>query len=258
LHTGEGSHDPGAVEERVVDQQGAVGDWLRQLAIRAGIYAGVFFGGAILAFVYSYVPLHNAKNWKIGYLEERLATKDAQIESLTQQIRDLEGNLSDVPDGETFKVLQDELVTADKTVNQLEQQVARLEKRAKEAERERDTWKSRHAEAEKARAAARAAAAPPPAAPAAASDVVASGVTVEVGTRWRSSDGKSDFDLVAIQGGKARIVPDASQLRPGVVPKTLDVGVGERFTLDGPDGAMRTARVVEISGESSIRIDVSE
>lgn len=245
-----------------MDQQGAVGDWLRQLAIRAGIYAGVFLGGAILAFVYSYVPLHNAKNWKIGYLEERLTTKDAQIESLTEQIRKLEGNLSDVPDGETFKVLQDELVTADKTVKQLEQQAARLEKRAKEAERERDTWKSRHAEAEKARVAAvRAASSPPPAAPAApaaAMDVVASGVTVEVGTRWRSPDGKSDFDLIAIQDGKARIVPDASQLRPGVVPKTLDVGAGEPFSLDGPDGATRSARVVGIIGESSIRIDVSE
>jgi len=249
-----------------VEQHGDTKDWLRRLAIQAGIYVGVFLGGALVAFLYSYIPLHGAKNWKIGYLEERLAAKDAEIETLNGRMRALEGNLSEVPDQETFEVLQEELVTADKTVKSLEQQVSRLEKRAKQAERSRDQWKARHAEAEEeARLAAQAEPAAPPAAPAAVDaaspgrdTALVTGATVEVGKRWRSPDGSSDFDLVAITNDRARVVPDASQLRPGVVPTTRDVAAGERFEVDGPDDAERFVHVRRIDGTRRIVIDVTE
>jgi len=253
-----------------VDQQGAVGNGLRRFAIQAGIYLGVFLGGAILSFAYSYAPLHNAKNWKIGYLEERLLAKDAEIEALGAKLRQLEGSLSDVPDGETFKVLQDELVTADKTVKRLEQEVSKLEKRAKEAERPRDQWKARLAEAEKARVTTRAQPASAPASPAAdatpapgpaaaapAARSIVAKATVPVGSRWHSPDGKSDFDLVAIEDGRARVVPDASQLRPGSVPKTRDVAPGESFSVAGPD-VPREVIVRSIDGTESVAVEVRE
>jgi len=261
-----------------VDQQGATGDALRRFAIRAGIYAGVFLAGAIGAFVYSYVPLHNAKNWRIDYLEERLATKDAENQSLREKIEQLQGSLSDVPDGDTFKVLQAELVTADKTVSQLEKQVAKLEKRAKEAEQARDTWKSRHAESERQRLAARTESTAPPASPAspaspaavdddttaasaspsarAVRTPVSSGTAVDVGSRWQSPDGKSDFDLVAINSGKARVVPDASKLSPGVVPRTVEVGTGGHFEIAAAGGAQRKVVIRGIEGSARIFIDV--
>lgn len=267
LHTGEGS-GPEVAKEGSVDEQGAAGDALRRLAVRAGIYVGVFLAGAIGAFLYSYIPLHGAKDWKIDYLEERLATKDLELEQLGEKLRQMESALKDVPDGDTFKVLQDELVTADKTVKSLEQQVGKLERRLEETERSRDQWKARHAEAEKARLAARedaarpspTAAEPPsavPAAPAATSAIV-SDESVAVGARWRSPDGKSDFDLVAIRNGRARVVPDASQLRPGVVPETRDVAPGERFAVAGPSGSRRDVVVKRIDGSASILIDVRE
>jgi hypothetical protein len=241
---------------------------MRRLAFRAGVYVGVFLVGAIGAFLYSYLPLHAAKDWKIDYLEERLAAKDLEIEQLADELQRMETALKDVPDGDTFKVLQDELVTADKTVKSLEQQVAKLERRVEDAERSRDQWKARHAEAEKARLAARQEArrpspadverpTPVPAAPATTSAVV-SDESVAVGARWRSPDGKSDFDLVAIRNGRARVVPDASQLRPGVVPTTHDVAAGERFAVRGPSGATRDVVVKRIDGAAAIVIDVRE
>jgi len=127
---------------------------LRRLAVRAGIYAATFFGGALLAFVYSYMPLHSAKDWKIDYLEERGAAKDVELEATRGELASLEADSAERPDAQTFKVLQDELAVADKTVKRLEKHVARLERRTKELERSRNNWKAKHAEAEEARAAA--------------------------------------------------------------------------------------------------------
>ena len=39
---------------------------------RVGAYLWTFLAGGLIAFVYSYAPLHDAKNWRIDYLEERL------------------------------------------------------------------------------------------------------------------------------------------------------------------------------------------
>lgn len=253
-----------------MDQPGAGSDALRRLAMQVGLYAGTFFAGALIAFLYSYMPLHNAKNWKIDYLEERIATKDGELENLTARLAALESDTVDRPDAKTFKLLQDELVTADKTVKRLEGRIAKLERRGKELEQSRNNWKAKHADAEKARVAAASAAtaaaagqsASPdhdavPAAPAPDGGSIASGVTVAVGSRWRSPDGRADFDLVAIRDGKARVVPNASQLRPGAVPATRDVGAGDRFELDGTGDVTLGVRVRRVDGSNGIVIDVA-
>lgn len=131
-----------------MQQQTDGNDELVRLARRAGIYAGIFLAGGLLTFGYSYSPLHDAKNWRIDYLEERIRAKDAQLDELQKQLDEVRSEAADKPDGETFKLLQQELVTADKTVQELERKLARAEKQAKELERSRDKWKARHAEAE--------------------------------------------------------------------------------------------------------------
>jgi hypothetical protein len=249
-----------------VDQQDSRTDSLRRLGIRVGIYVGVFLAGAILAFLYSYIPLHNAKNWKIDYLEERLVSKDNEIELLEQRLASLEIDAADKPDGQTFKQVQGELVSADKTVKDLEQQVRQLERQARELEKAGRDWKSKYDAAEATRIAtdranprdASGQAEPLPAAPDLTGNLLVSDSLVPIGTRWQSPDGGSDFDLVAISGDVAQVIPNASSLRPGAVPKLRDVSAGEQFKLAAPGGRFLHVVVERFEGTAGIVIDVTD
>lgn len=254
------------VKETAVDQQGARTDSLRRLGIRVGIYVGVFLAGAILAFLYSYIPLHSAKNWKIDYLEERLAAKDNEIEVLQQRLTSLEVDAVDKPDGQTFKQVQGELVSADKTVKDLDQQIKQLERQTRELEKTSREWKSKYDAAEATRIATDRAnprdtsgqPGPLPAAPDMTGDVLVSDALVPIGTRWQSPDGGSDFELVAISGDVAQVIPNASSLRPGAVPKLRDVSAGEQFKLVAPGGRVLHVVVERIEGTTGIVIDVTD
>ena len=114
----------------------------------AGIYAGVFLAGAVMAFAYSYAPLHSAKDWKIGYLEERLRAKNDQIGDFEKKLVQARGEATRRADPEAFRQLQNELARTDATAAELERKLARVRRRAKDLERSRDGWKARHAEAE--------------------------------------------------------------------------------------------------------------
>jgi septal ring factor EnvC (AmiA/AmiB activator) len=126
---------------------------LQQVAIQVGIYAGTFLAGALVAFVYSYAPLHSGKNWEIGYLEERLQAKETTLEKLTQDLARIQSESADKPDGETFKLLQSELATTDKTIKNLERKLDRTERKVKELERSRKNWKAKYAALEAERSA---------------------------------------------------------------------------------------------------------
>lgn len=253
-----------------MDQQGAGTDPLRRLAIQVGVYVGVFLAGAILAFLYSYIPLHNAKNWKIDYLEERLVAKDNEVRSLEKQIATFEDDGPDEPDGRTFEQVQVELTSAHTNVKDLERKIAQLEGRTREVERSRNEWKSKYEAAEKTRLAAlrsdsrgrsEATDAGPASVPAAAGSIGAPLVAdalVRIGTRWRSPDGRSDFDLVAISDEVARVVPNASALRPGNVPEIREVSAGQQFEVDAPGGRVLRVVVERIEGTSGIVIDVTD
>jgi len=121
---------------------------LTSLAKKAGIYLGVFLAGGAIAFVYSYSPIHKAKNWKIHYLEERLESKDIELQELQRELSAVREDSADKPDGQTFKLLQDELVTTDKTVKDLERKLSKAERRVKELAKSRDSWKAKHASAQ--------------------------------------------------------------------------------------------------------------
>jgi septal ring factor EnvC (AmiA/AmiB activator) len=121
---------------------------LKQLAIRAGIYVGVFLAGGILSFAYSYGPLHSGKNWRIEYLEERVAAKDARITAIGNELAQLRSESEGKPDTDTFKLLQDELATTDKTIQDLERKLTKSERRVKELERSRSNWKQKLAESQ--------------------------------------------------------------------------------------------------------------
>jgi hypothetical protein len=133
---------------------------------------GLFVAGAVTAFVYSYVPLHNAKNWEIGYLSERLAAKEEQLIQLETRLSAAEASVSGRPDAETFGLLQDELDTADKTIKYLERRIAKEQKRGGDLEQAVNQWKKKFEKAEQQISLASQAAARAPSPPASTADSV--------------------------------------------------------------------------------------
>lgn len=154
-----------------------------QMAKRFGVYVALFAAGALVAFVYSYIPLHNAKNWKIDYLTERLEAKDEQLVQAETRLSAIEADVTGRPDAKTFKVLQDELATADRKIKDLERKLERSDKRVAELERSTSTWKKKLAAAESAASAAAEAA--PLAAPAPDPDATSGGTQ-------ETQDGRSE------------------------------------------------------------------
>ena len=247
-----------------MSQQTDGNEELMRLAKKAGIYLGVFLAGGLIAFVYSYSPLHKAKNWKIEYLEERLEAKEVELQTAGQELASVTADNEDKPDTETFKLLQNELVTVDKTVKELERKLAKAERRMKELETSRNNWKAKTAKAESMRdalAASRvpmpAAAAAPPASPAPGAADSSPGERVMLGKRWQRGDGLAGFELTAIEGSVARVIADPDRLTPGSTPDVISVGVGESFEVGMATGNATQIAVKRVESGSAIWIEVA-
>ena len=240
------------------------GGW--RIAFRhPGALAGAFVLGGILAFGYSYVPLHGAKDWKIDYQESRLLSQREKLEELEVKLAAAEGEAARAANLEEEVPRRQELDEALAKLKALEGKYSKLEKQNVELTRSRDTWKSRHATAQQerdeleARAETPVAATPrdatPPeaeaeeAAPMAAAATEASPVedTVLEGARWTSPDGNAAFTLVAAEEGRAtlRLLPDGGSIR---VESGSNVRIG-----DAARGSYRVT-VMEIETGRAIRI----
>lgn len=123
--------------------------------------------GALLAFAYSYAPLHRAKDWKIGYLEERLESRNEQVRVLEQQFGEAQSSLDGTPSDGEISALRTRLDEATKLAESNKKEVDKVEGKLASMTRSRDSWKSRHGAAMKElEAQSVAAAAPAPATPA--------------------------------------------------------------------------------------------
>jgi chaperonin cofactor prefoldin len=243
---------------------------LRRWTHRVGIYLGTFLAGGLIAFAYSYAPLHDAKNWRIDYLEERLEFKQRQLTDLQAELKQLKSESVDRPDTGTFKRLKGELATTSSTVGDLKKKLARSARQIEELERSRDKWKSRHAEAESQRKTLaskieaveqNAASAPVPAAPApdpGSETRIASNVEVALGERWSSDDGRAQFDLVELEADQAKVVSDPTALAPGTVPTAIGVRAGDQFHIGLSSGRALRVTVQSLNGGDSITVDVTE
>jgi septal ring factor EnvC (AmiA/AmiB activator) len=121
---------------------------LIKLARTAGIYLAVFLVGGLFAFAYSYSPLHNAKNWKIDYLNGRLEAQTSRLAEVTGELGKLQADSASRPDAETFGMLQNELASTDKTIGDLERKLEKSERRVKELEQSRKNWRAKARAAE--------------------------------------------------------------------------------------------------------------
>jgi len=247
-----------------VHQQRDGNDELIQLAKTVGIYVGVFLAGGLISFVYSYSPLHKAKAWKIDYLEERLETKDGELQAVQQELASVKADNHDMPDGETFKMLQDELVTVDKTVKELERKLGKSDRRVKELEKSRDNWKTKAAKAESKRDALAAQSSPatgatpaaPPASPAPGA-ASSAGEKVTLGQHWQRADGRAGFELTAIEGNVAQVIADPGLDTSRRAPEIIRVGVGDRFEIGTATGTTTQIAVRRVESGSAIWIEAS-
>ena len=121
--------------------------WPRVIWHYPVLFLAAILLGAICAFAYSYAPLHRAKDWQIGYLEERIELRSSQVEELERGLEEAEKSLVGQPSGEELSAVRAQLAEATKLAESRDRELETLDGKLKSVTRSRDSWKSRHAEA---------------------------------------------------------------------------------------------------------------
>ncbi len=116
--------------------------WLRQILI--GI--GLFFAGAVLAFAYSYRPLHGALTWKIDQLEARLDERNRENVRLSDALARQKAIEEKRIDPETLAQVERELEKTKRVLTRSERDLKRAEKKRKEALASATRWRKRFEE----------------------------------------------------------------------------------------------------------------
>jgi hypothetical protein len=124
-----------------------VKQWPRVMWHNPLLFLTALLLGAVFAFVYSYAPLHRAKDWKIGYLEERLSIRTNQAKELEQELREARASLEGTPSGEELGAVRAQLNEATSLADAQKKEMTELSRKLESAERSRNKWKSRYADA---------------------------------------------------------------------------------------------------------------
>ncbi|MBW2273791.1 MAG: hypothetical protein JRG96_10990 [Deltaproteobacteria bacterium] len=235
----------------MADHDESCGGW--RIAFRhPGALAGAFLAGGILAFGYSYIPLHSAKNWKIDYQESRLASQREKLEEFEAKLTTAEAGAARAERLEEQAPRRQELDEAVAKLRTLEAKLSDLEKQNGKLSRSRDSWRSRHAAAEKERDEWKAEAegldmhlaedAPEASAPAQPIDA-----TLLEGASWASPDGHASFTLITAAEDHATL-----DLGPG--GGRLRVEAGSNIRIGDPARGSYRVTVMEIQAGRAIGI----
>ena len=137
--------------------------WARQVLIGAG----AFVLGGLIAFGYSWRPLHGALTWKVAALEEKLDARNLENLKLADELARLRSQEEDRVDPEAFEETRTSLAKTEAALAQAEKDLARAERKRKDANASSRTWRKRYETLrdETSRAPIPAAPAPAPAAP---------------------------------------------------------------------------------------------
>jgi hypothetical protein len=230
--------------------------------------AGTFLVGGILAFGYSYAPLHSAKDWKIDYQESRLESQRKKLDAFEAKLAAAEAEAAQATLLEQRAPRPQEFEEAQAKLAALEANLADLEKQKGKLTRSRDTWRSRHAAAEEERdewkaqatgletelasvapeTSAHEAAAPETATPSTAADT---GQPVEdtvlVGARWTSPDGNASFTLVEAGSNRATLELDSDG-------GTVRVEAGSNIRIGDPARGSYRVTLMEIEAGRAVGI----
>jgi DNA repair exonuclease SbcCD ATPase subunit len=121
-----------------------------QLAIANPVaFLATLMLGALLAFVYSYVPLHTVKHRKLERLEHTLLVHEETIASLESELEGARMAASELSQDEALASLESERDEARRNADAARRELKTAEKRARELERERNDWKRKVAALER-------------------------------------------------------------------------------------------------------------
>jgi hypothetical protein len=116
--------------------------WLRHALI--GI--GLFLAGAVLAFGYSYRPLHGALTWQIDQLESRLDERNRENVQLSDTLAKQKSIETKRIDPETLAQVERELDQTKRVLRQAEKDLKRAERKRKESNASAAVWRKRFEE----------------------------------------------------------------------------------------------------------------
>ncbi|HIF92266.1 MAG: hypothetical protein ABGX04_05980 [Myxococcales bacterium] len=149
-----------------MDGENPLPAWVRQILI--GI--GLFLAGALLAFGYSYRPLHGALSWQVDQLESRLDQRNLENLRLSDELAAKKSVEATAIDPDTYAQVERELEQTKRVLNQAERDLKRAEKKRKTADASASKWQKRFRELERQPAPV---AAPAPPAPSASTEAEA-------------------------------------------------------------------------------------
>lgn len=107
---------------------------------------GLFLAGGLLAFGYSYRPLHGAMTWQIEELERRIDVRNLENLKLGDQLARLRSQEASQIDPDTFSQVERELGKTKKALAQAEKDLAREQSKHKESNSSASRWRKRYEE----------------------------------------------------------------------------------------------------------------
>ncbi len=115
-------------------------------ARRALIGAGLFLAGAVLAFGYSYRPLHGALSWQIDQLESRLDERNRENFELSDALAKQKSNDTERIDPNTLTQVERELEQTKRMLNKVEKNLKRTDRKRKDSIANAAKWQKRFEE----------------------------------------------------------------------------------------------------------------
>lgn len=118
----------------------ALPSWARKVLICAGL----FLLGGILAFGYSYRPLHGALAWKVDQLEDRIDARNLENLKLIDEIARLRASESTRIDPESFATLESEVSKTRVALEQAQKDLKRANRKRKDSNESVNRWRKRY------------------------------------------------------------------------------------------------------------------
>lgn len=104
---------------------------------------GLFALGALVAFGYSYRPLHGAKSWQIAQLEERIDARNLENLKLADEVARLRSEVGGQVDPEAHAEVEQELERTLAALEQAQKDLERAERKRKDANASARRWRKR-------------------------------------------------------------------------------------------------------------------
>lgn len=110
-----------------------------------------FTTGGMIAFLYSYIPLHNVNDRKVATLSEQVIVQETKIDELERTLEAQQEAAADAPDPAALAVLDQESATARAERDKAAASLVKAEKRIARLEKERREWRRKVATLEEQR-----------------------------------------------------------------------------------------------------------